>query len=277
MRSVAIAGVGLIGGSFGLALRKAGFAGTIVGVSSPPALAEALARGAIDREATLSEAAECDLVYLAQPVGRIIDTLRHLDEHVRPETLVTDAGSTKEAIVDTASQFLKRCQFLGGHPMAGKETRGAAEAEADLFRGRPYVLTPCAAEEMRAPAARALQEWIRKIGAVQLIMTPEEHDRAVAAASHVPQLASTALASWLPASAFAVAGPGLADMVRLGASSYDVWRDILATNAGNISRALDEYIDKLQEMRDHLRDRELQKAFEAAAVTAAKIRRGNPA
>ena len=143
METVAIVGVGLIGGSFGLALKKGGFSGKIVGVSSNDALRVALERGAIDEAATLAEAVpKADLVYLAQPIGRIIDTLRHLDPLVRPGALVTDAGSTKAAIVSAAQTFLHRAVFLGGHPMAGKERRGAAQADRDLFDGRAYVLTP---------------------------------------------------------------------------------------------------------------------------------------
>jgi prephenate dehydrogenase len=273
MRSVAIVGVGLIGASFALALRKAGFSGPIAGVSSPSAITAAIERGAISRGVTLSEAAQSDLVYLSQPVGRIIDTIRHLDALVRPDTLVTDAGSTKVAIVDAASQFLHRCQFLGGHPMAGKETRGAAEADADLFEGRPYVLTPCAPEELETPAAAEFRKWLRKIKAAALAMPPEEHDRAVAAASHLPQLASTALAAVLPDEALRIAGPGLSDMTRLAASPYEIWRDILATNSENIGLALTAYIGKLEDIREHLRDRELQKEFEGAAKTASRLRK----
>ncbi|MGA9624301.1 MAG: prephenate dehydrogenase/arogenate dehydrogenase family protein, partial [Bryobacteraceae bacterium] len=122
MRSVAIVGTGLIGASFGLALRQAGFEGPIAGVSSPRAIADAIAVGAIDRGAPLAEAvAQADLVFLSQTIGRILDTIRHLDALVRPQALVTDAGSTKCEIVDLARQNIARCQFLGGHPMAGKE------------------------------------------------------------------------------------------------------------------------------------------------------------
>src|SRR5450755_4043809 len=135
MDTVAIIGVGLIGGSFGLALKQAGFRGTILGVSSEATIRAAIERGAIDRGATLEQAARAaDLLYLAQPIGRILDTLHHLDPLVRPEALITDAGSTKHAIVTAAQKLVHRCQFLGGHPLAGKEKRGAAEADADLFR-----------------------------------------------------------------------------------------------------------------------------------------------
>ena len=132
MKKAAIVGTGLIGASFGLALRAAGFDGEIVGVSSERALAGALEVGAVDRAAPLAEAVgEADLVFLSQTIGRILDTIRHLDPLVKPGALVTDAGSTKSEIVDTALQCITRCQFLGGHPMAGKESRGAA-----IGRGR---------------------------------------------------------------------------------------------------------------------------------------------
>ncbi len=123
MEKVAIVGTGLIGASFGLALRKAGFTGEILGVSSERAIADAIiAAGAIDRGATLAEAAgAADLIFLSQTIGRIVDTLHHLDPLVKTGALVTDAGSTKCEIVDAAMQHLSRCQFLGGHPMAGME------------------------------------------------------------------------------------------------------------------------------------------------------------
>src|SRR5580765_2776303 len=134
MQHIVIVGTGLIGSSFGLALRKAGFTGAITGVSSPPAIADAIAAGAIDRGAPLASAVpDADLVFLSQTIGRILDTIRHLDPLLSPGTLVTDAGSTKCAIVDSARQNLTRAQFLGGHPMAGKETRGASSADANLF------------------------------------------------------------------------------------------------------------------------------------------------
>ena len=173
MRTVGIVGVGLIGGSFGLALRKAGFDGTILGVSSERSIAEALGCGAIDRGATLEEAAgTSDLLLLSQPIYGIIATLRKLDPLVCPETLVTDAGSTKLLIVEEARRSLRRCAFVGGHPMAGKELRGAAAADPDLFRGRPWVLT----EAITHP----LREWIARFGAREIILDPAEHDRLVA-------------------------------------------------------------------------------------------------
>jgi prephenate dehydrogenase len=278
MQNVAIFGTGLIGASFGLALRKAGFSGSIVGVSSERAIAEAAAAGAIDRGAPLSEAvASADLVFLSQAIGRILDTLRHLDPLVRPGALVTDAGSTKCEIVDTARQHLTRCQFLGGHPMAGKEKRGAAAADAGLFRGRTWVLTPDEPEELQTDAARDFRNWLSRIGARITVLDADEHDRVVALTSHLPQLASTALAATiadrLDASRLTVAGTGLEDMTRLALSSYELWRDIVATNPGHIERSLGIYIQKLEHMRENLRTRQLQEEFERGAGLAGSLRR----
>jgi prephenate dehydrogenase len=279
MKTLAIVGTGLIGASFGLAVRKAGFTGPILGVSSPRALAEAAGVGAIDRGAGLAEAAaEADLVFLAQPIGRILDTIRHLDPLVRPEALVTDAGSTKCQIADLALQTLTRCRFLGGHPMAGKEKRGAQAADADLFQGCTWVLTPEEPADMQTPQAADLLAWIHRIGGQPLVMDPEEHDRVVAFTSHLAQLASTGLASTVaehlhPPGRLAVAGPGLNDMTRLALSSYDLWRDILATNTEAIERALGLYIQKLEHLRENLRTRQLEEEFQKAAELAGKLRR----
>ncbi len=278
MNTVAIVGTGLIGASFGLALRKAGFEGEILGVSSRPAISDALAAGAIDRGAPLAEAApRADLVFLSQTIGRILDTVRHLDPLVRPGALVTDAGSTKCEIVDTAREHVGRCQFLGGHPMAGKETRGAAGADADLFSGRPWILTPDDPSELETPAAQKFCSWIERFGARLVIVDSDEHDRLVSLTSHLPQLASTALAATLEGrlgeGARAAAGPGLCDATRLALSGYDLWRDILATNAGYIDRALAAYIQELEHMRENLRTRQLQAEFRRGAEFAARLRK----
>lgn len=245
MKSVGIVGVGLIGGSLGLALRKAGFNGPILGVSSLRSIESGVGRGAIDRGATLEEAAAvCDLLFLSQPISGILETLRKLDPLVRPDTLVTDAGSTKQMIVDEAKRSLRRCTFLGGHPMAGKELRGAAAADADLFRGRPWVFT--------ADLDHPFRKCVADFGAREIILDPASHDRLVAWSSHLPQLASTALASAIgehAPEAASVAGPGLLDSTRLAMSSFDLWRDILATNGREVSLALDAYIEKLRALR----------------------------
>jgi prephenate dehydrogenase len=275
VETVAIFGVGLIGGSFGLALRAAGFTGEIVGVSSPSTIAKATELRAIDVGVTAEEACRrADLLYLSQPIGRIMDTLRHLNP--KAGALVTDAGSTKNQIVSTAHEHLKSGQFLGGHPMAGKETRGAEAADGRLFKGRPYVLTPGDPREMETPAVREFLGWLEKIGARTLILGAEEHDYLVAYSSHLPQLVSTALAAMIAESApdaAAVAGPGLVDLTRLALSSFDLWRDILATNPDAVEEALNAMIGKLEHLRDNLRTREMEQEFRSAASLAGALRR----
>jgi len=279
LQIVAIVGVGLIGGSFGLALRKAGFDGRILGVSSEAAIAAAVECGAIDRGLPLADAAgDADLIYLAQPIGRIMDTLRRVDPLAKEGALITDAGSTKSAIVSLARNVIHRCQFLGGHPMAGKEKRGVREAEPDLFRGRTYVLTPTREGDLTTSRAKEFLGWIDRIGATPIVMGPDQHDLVVSFTSHLPQLASTALAATVGENLESpeyldVAGPGLADTTRLAKSSYEIWRDILATNTDSIERALAAYIARLEHMRENLRTRQMQEQFEAGAALASRLRR----
>ena len=279
MNTVAIVGTGLIGASFGLALRKAGFTGSIIGVSSERAIADAIAARAIDCGEPLGQAVpRADLVFLSQAIGRILDTLRYLDPLLKPGALVTDAGSTKCEIVDLARQVIRRGQFLGGHPMAGKEKRGARAAEADLFRNRTWVLTPDEPAELDTPNACEFRGWLDRIGARVAVLDADEHDRVVSLTSHLGQLASTALAASIAdhlgsPSNLRVAGSGLEDMTRLALSSYDLWRDILATNTEHIERALSDYIQKLEHMRENLKTRQLQEEFSRAAGLAGQLRR----
>jgi len=267
MKTVAIAGVGLIGGSFALALRQAGFDGVIAGVSSKRTIAEALEQRIIDCEMTLADAANsADVVFLAQPIGRIISMIEEMATSLGPKTLVTDAGSTKNLICAAAARFLPEDQFLGGHPMAGKESRGAASADAGLFRGRTWVLT--------RESAHPFVGWLRKIGAHILVLGPEEHDRTVALTSHLPQLVATALGCTVGLGLerdeqLKAGGPGLIDMTRLALSPYDMWHDILATNTGQVDGALLAMIERLEAMRERLRTGELRTDFE----TGAKLRR----
>ncbi len=278
MNTVAIFGVGLIGGSFALALREAGFTGRIIGVSSPDTVRRALDLRVIDEGLPAREAAQAaDLLYLAQPISRILELLSELDAWVRPDALITDVGSTKSTIVERATSTISRCQFLGGHPMAGREQRGVEAAEADLFQGRPYVLTPGSGHELDTPQARQFADWIVKIGAFRVVLDAAEHDRVVAYTSHLPQLASTAIAALLEGRAepqTRVFGPALVDATRLALSSFDIWGDILVTNQPAVQAALQSYIAKLTELsrvldRDPTRMRE---HFERAAKFAGKVR-----
>ncbi len=278
MNTVAIVGVGLIGGSFGLSLRKAGFEGEILGVSSPGAVSAGLRAGAIDTSGTLAEAASrADLLYLAQPVDRILVTLERLGPLLAERStnvLVTDAGSTKTAIVNKANAFLPANTFLGGHPMAGKEKSGVEVSDADLFQRRPYVLTP--APGFSNPLTTELRSWIERTGARLLEMTPEEHDAVVAFTSHLPQLLSTTLALTLAANpnpnVGLVHGSGLRDMTRLAMSSSDLWESIVATNQTDILRAIDAFSEQLQLVRTAVLAGEISTYFVQAHTLCQELR-----
>lgn len=275
METVALVGVGLIGASFGLALRRAGFSGRIIGVSSPNAIRAGLTVGAISEEASLSQAVSiADLVYLAQPVDRILETLEKIGPLVHPDCLVTDAGSTKAAIVSKASQHLPSGIFLGGHPIAGKEQSGAEAAEATLFRNRFYVLTPTNGP---SPPMNEFQEWLLRIGADIVQMSPTEHDTVIAATSHLPQLLSTALSATLSAQDnprfLEVFGPGLLDMTRLAMSSPAIWSSILETNREQVVIALQEFIENLQALSLHLQSGyDLSDLFASGQKFATRLR-----
>jgi len=275
MQTVAIVGVGLIGASFGLALRKSGFRGEIIGVSSANAIAGGLACGAISGSASLLEAAQrADLIYLSQPVDRILQTIPQLASLLRPGTLVTDAGSTKQQIVNCALAHLPAGSFLGGHPVAGKEQRGPEAADAELFRHRPYVFTPAGTH---VPQADALRQAVHDFGCTVVDMSPQEHDATVALTSHLAQLASTALAATLQRSGNAhvtrIFGNGLLDMTRLALSSPDLWSSILATNKTEVSNAIDAYTEVLQELKHSLGEREMDYTFAAGEAFSRSIRK----
>ena len=278
MKTVAIAGVGLIGGSFGLALREAGFSGRILGVSSPATIEKAVARGAIDEGVTLAEAVvEADLMLLAQPISVILRTLPQLAGLMQPDALVTDAGSTKRRIVEAGTQALGG-GFLGGHPMAGKESRGVDVAEAELFRGRPWLVTPRENKDLEGLRAREFLFWVERIGAHVVVCSAEEHDRRVARSSHLPQMLSTTLGRELGARAdreaiVGAAGPGLMGMTRLALSAWPIWKDILATNGDYIAEALREFQGELDATVRQLAAGELEQVFREGASFAAQVRK----
>ncbi len=277
MNTVAIVGVGLIGGSFGLALRENGFTGDLIGVSSKPAIEAGIKAGAITRSASLAEAATAaDLIYLAQQVDRILITIEQLEALARPGTIVTDAGSTKQAIVQKAVSCLSAVHFIGGHPLAGKEQRGAAAAQFDLFRDRPYILTPHLPE---TPASVNLRSWLQRIGASIVEMTPGEHDSTVALTSHLPQILSTALAVTLArqqdSRVFQVFGPGLIDMTRLAMSAPDLWNSILSTNKPAVRAAIAAYSEVLKNLQVSLESDSLVELFEIGSGWAKQLRHSN--
>jgi prephenate dehydrogenase len=281
-RRVAIVGLGLLGGSLGLALKKAGFTGRIVGYARREETRDqALRAGAVDEGfADVNEAVRgADLVILATPVAVILDHLPRLQPHLSPQALITDVGSTKRRICAQAAEFYAQgALFLGGHPMAGKERSGLENADAQLFENARYLLTPIKPEDLNDARVQAFRALVKTIGARPLTTDPARHDLAVAYLSHLPQLLSSGLASLIDEKHAAdelmleVAATGFRDVTRLADSPYSVWRDICLTNTENIQLALDALIQKLESIKVHLGDRELEGEFLAAHQLRDKLR-----
>ena len=269
MKQCAIIGVGLIGGSFGLALKSRGFSGRITGVGRPETLARAQACGAIDEafEQVEPAVAGADLVLLATPILAILDLLERVRRAVPESALVTDVGSTKARIVERAATLYSDGPlFIGGHPLAGREKRGVEAAEADLFVGARYVLTPSLRTHLETAPAREFLLWIERFGARAVVMDAELHDQIVAWTSHLPQLAATALASTVAENLtdqedLQLSGSGLRDTTRLAESPYRVWRDVCLTNTENLEMALSALVQKLEHLRENLRTRALEEEF----------------
>jgi len=280
IQKITICGVGLIGGSLGLALKAAGFGGHIAGFSRPATLEKARRRGAIDSgSSNLAEAvADADLVYLSTPILNILELQVKLPPLVKPEALVTDAGSTKGVICQKGTElFPGRPWFVGGHPMAGKESTGVDNADAALFRGASYALTPYSRHHLDPPVAREFMGWLDRIGARVLILDAEVHDEIVTWTSHLPQMATTALAVAVLENVkfpedLSLSAAGLRDASRLADSAYPVWRDICLTNAENLERALTTLTQVIENLRDNLRTRELERLFDRAHELRASLK-----
>jgi prephenate dehydrogenase len=252
-KRIAIIGAGLIGGSFALAARRAGLGETITAWDSPGALDAALSRGVIDAVEDSFHGwrfSEADLVYLSCPVKGIVEFLETMGKFIAPGSIVTDAGSTKREICSAAARWLPPgVDFIGGHPMAGSHLQGLDYASADLFQGAPYAIV--AGPATSRAALSSVVEVVKAIGATPIRISASEHDRAVAAVSHVPQLLSTALAltvlkSPLDESALELASSGFADMVRLAASRWSMWGDIFRTTHDNIAPVLAELARQIE-------------------------------
>ena len=257
---ISILGVGLIGGSFALAARRAGIADRITGRDSKEVLGEALSRGVIDETEEAFDSGrvcEADLVYLAAPVGAISSFLRNRGNALKIGAIVTDAGSTKREICRVAREALPgSVSFVGGHPMAGSHNSGVGHAHSELFQGAPYALVASHSRSGSSDAIRTIEEVVRSIGAIPVELTAEEHDRVVARVSHAPQLLATALACAVARrrndADLRLAGNGFSEMVRLAASRWSVWEDICRTNADEIAAALDEVISEIEGARSSI-------------------------
>ena len=275
IQRVTILGTGLIGGSFARALRKYTPDTHIAAWDRAEVILEARKAGAIDEgffEALDPAIRHADLIYVALPIGVTLDLLPELAQHAPPHALVTDAGSTKMRIWQAASElFVEEVGpiFLAGHPMAGRELSGFANADADLFQNASYALVG-RADDTHDPRIQAFVKILEKVGARPLWLGAQQHDYAVGLASHLPQLAAVALGSFLydhldeNGLPITLAGPGLRDSLRLAGSPYSTWRDIVLTNREVLSAALDLLARRIEELRERLGSRELEVDFEAA-------------
>jgi len=274
IRQITIIGTGLIGGSFGLALKKRRFRGRIVGCDRELVLKRAQKLSVIDEgESNPVRAVRgSQVIVLATPVGAIIELIERLGPTLSPQTLLTDVGSTKAEILSRAKKIFGSNtgdRFLAGHPMAGKEHSGVAFADPDLFQGAAWLVTPSPGQNVDDGLSGEFLKWVKKIGARVSTMEAEEHDQLCAWISHLPQLISTALAAVLVDEygnkpMLEVGGRALHEMTRISGSPYSMWRDIALTNKKNIQQTLTKLEQRLAHLRENLDTRELAMEFERA-------------
>jgi prephenate dehydrogenase len=255
-----IFGVGLIGGSFALALRQANAVKQIVGVGrSQQNLSDALRLGMIDEASSDPAAAvrNADFIFLATPVGQMETLLTQIAPHVSSDVVVTDGGSTKQDVVAYARNALGKnfARFVPGHPIAGTEKSGAAAADAKLYQGRKVILTP-APETDPAAIQAASGAWSMCLAEVHL-MRPAEHDALCAAISHLPHLLAFALVDWIANkpnrdTLFKFAAGGFRDFTRIASSSPEMWRDICLANRASLLTELADYRHELELLQDCL-------------------------
>jgi prephenate dehydrogenase len=273
LNTVAIVGVGLIGGSIGMALRQRGLAERVIGIGRrQTSLRNARRVGAVTN--TTIElprgVAEAELVIVCSPVGQIVEHICEAAQHCPPGTLITDAGSTKQAIVEAVDGRLPRgCRFLGSHPLAGSEKSGASFAKADLFDGRVAIITPT--RNTRAEDYDLLEQFWSALGSVVMQMSPEEHDRALAITSHLPHAVAAALSAGLPENFFRLAGTGLLDTTRIAAGDPELWTPIFLTNRQNLLAGIEAFTAQLSAMAEALQRNDAQ-ALEHFLALAKKNR-----
>ncbi len=280
MRKIVIFGVGLIGGSFSLALRKAKAVSEVVGFGRrEETLRQAMQLGILDRIGTdLEELRDADIVLLATPVGQMAELMVRIAPYLGAQTLVTDGGSTKSDVVAAARANLgdRIAQFIPAHPIAGAEKTGPEAALADLYAGKKVILTPLPENSVNA-VMRVRNAW-EQCGAVVSELTPQEHDSVFAAVSHLPHLLSFALVHDLAQRdnrdlLLSFAASGFRDFTRIAASSPEMWRDICLANRDALLRELKQYADELYVLFQALENSDAKKLDEVF-TEARKVRAG---
>lgn len=272
IHTLTIVGVGLLGGSLGLAVRQRGLARQIIGVGHQQASLDlAVQRGAIDAGTLDLRAAvvHSDLVVFCTPVDLIVAQARQAADHCPPGTLFTDVGSTKAEIVRGLEGLPRGVRFVGSHPLAGSEKRGIEHAEADLYDGRLTVITPT---PLSAPdALRSVRDFWEALGCRVRHLAPEEHDRALALTSHLPHLLASALAGLLPPELHDLTATGFRDTTRIAAGDPVLWTGIFEQNRQAVLQALTRYLDHLRVYEQALR-REDRPTLDLLLAQAKKVR-----
>lgn len=277
--TIAIVGVGLIGGSLGLAFKRVGAVRRVIGVSRSETVERAVALGAIDDGvdygALSAGVAEADAVFLCTPISRILELLPETLAVAKEGSVVTDVGSTKQVICECAREHARSgVVFVGGHPMAGSEGRGIEAADPFLFQNAIYVLTPNDGDE---EAAEGLGSLLSVTGARTLVLDASTHDTVVSAISHLPQLLATSLVGMVgrldtpKGLALRMAAGGFRDMTRIASSPYEMWRDICLTNIDAIRNSASLLHEALEGVLSRLESDALAEDFSFAQKTRAAI------
>lgn len=276
-KKIAIIGVGLVGGSIGLAIKERRLAQSVVGIGRRTAsIKEALRCSAIDfgTKNLLKGVSDADLVVIATPVCSIPKIVAEIAGALKEGAIITDVGSAKFRIVREIESFLPRgILFAGSHPLAGSEKRGASAAESGLFEGSIVVMTKTA--RTNKIALIRLREFWKSLGAKKIfIKSPEEHDRIVAEISHLPHIVATALVNSADKRSLGFASTGFKDTTRIAASDPDIWRDICAANSGQIIKALskyDRYLSRLKKLIIAGRWEDLRREFKKSRDIREKL------
>ena len=266
-------GVGLIGGSIGKDLLERGLAREVVGIGRRSSTLRTAKQAGAVTTTTLSlerGVAGADLIIVCTPVGRIAEDVRRVAAACPSTALITDAGSTKAAIVaDLEGSLPPETRFVGSHPLAGGEKSGPAAAIAGLYVDRTVVVTPTA--NTRPDDLRAVEDFWKSLGAKVVRMTPEEHDRVIAATSHLPHLAASALAACMKKDGQALVARGWLDTTRIAAGDPGLWKQILSVNRAHVLTALGRYEKVLSSLRDAL-ERGDEAALEQILLEAKRTR-----
>lgn len=271
-KRIAIIGVGLIGGSFALALKKHGFNGRIVGIGRKEEnLIKAKKRGVIDEYSTvpLEGVKNADLILLSTPVGKFQEIMKDIKKNIKKGAVVTDVGSVKGEMVRRLEPLIPEgVSFVGAHPIAGRETSGIDNASADLFRGTKCIITPT--KNTDKPALEKIIDLWKGLGCKTILMSPEKHDRIFAGVSHAPHVVAYTLMNALvdlDEDILPYSGQSLRDMTRIALSSPEMWQAICSYNRENILKSLNHFVSSILHMKNLIEESDwdaLEKEFQKA-------------